>query len=265
MNIFARELKKGIKSLLIWGGCAFLLIAGIMGKYSGLSVNDEQMNELLAKMPKAIQVFIGGGAFDLTQISGYVGVTIGYIMLIAAVFAVVLGANSIRGEERDKTAEFIMSKPVEKWRVLVVKLIASVCLIFLFTLTVGIALFGFAFALEPESGLNTEIVLMSVGLFLLQWIYLGLGAVLAALSSNPRHAGRAGIIFVFGGYFLSLLIILNEKLEFLRPLTPFAYFDMAEVIEGKGIGIIYPLISAVLGVIFAVAALIRAEKRDIIC
>ena len=125
MNIFIRELRAGLKSLLIWAGCVALLIAGIMGKYSGLSENDRQINELVAKMPKAVQVFVGGGAFDFTDISGYVGVTLGYIMLIASLFAVILGSNTVSREERDKTAEFLMTKPVKRWRVIVIKLTAS--------------------------------------------------------------------------------------------------------------------------------------------
>jgi ABC-2 type transport system permease protein len=262
MNIFIRELRAGLKSLLIWAGCVALLIAGIMGKYSGLSENDRQINELVAKMPKAVQVFVGGGAFDFTDISGYVGVTLGYIMLIASLFAVILGSNTVSREERDKTAEFLMTKPVKRWRVIVIKLTASFCILLAFTALTFAVTAGFTSAMEHESGLTGKIAVMFAALLMVEWLFMGLGAMTAA-AKNPRRAGRAGLSIAFGCYLISLAILLYEEIDFLRPLTPFAYFDLAAVIEGAGLNALYTCVSVILGGIFLALSVILGRRRDI--
>ena len=263
MNVFLQDIRANRKGLLIWAGCSVLLIAGVIGKYAGLSQNDLKINEMFAKMPRAIQLLAGGGAFDLSSIGGFIGVTFGYLLLIGSIYALTLGTNTASREERDKTAEFLLSKPVERWQVMLAKLLSSFCCVLIFTFVA----FGVSAAatscLEPDSGLTGSILLMSLGLLLVQCVFLGMGTFLASLAGRARHSGRVGMAFVFGTYLLSLAIQLNEKLDFLRPLTPFAYFDLATTLKGNGIELVYVVLSAAIGILFAFAALIAGRKKDI--
>lgn len=262
MNLFLRECKSNLKSLLIWCGCSVLLIFGVLAKYSGLSENDQNINQLMAQMPKAMQIIMGGGAFDFTTIGGFYGVTFGYLQLIAAIYAMLLGANVVAREERDKTVEFLLTKPVPRTKIIGRKLLTVLFYLILFTVVIYItSIFGVGL-FDSGAKLNGSIALLCTGLLLIQLIYASLGVLLASVGKQPRRPARIGMAVVFGTYFLALAIQFEDSLSVLRPFTPIGYFDTAAVLNSKGLSVGYSLLSLTLTLVLCTAALYFYKKRD---
>lgn len=125
MNIFVREMKANRKSLIIWCIGVILMVAAGMTKYEVVSSSGQYMNDIISSMPKSLQVMFGIASFDLSKASGFYGVIFSYLVLMAAIHASMLGSNIISKEERDKTAEFLMVKPVSRNKVVTSKLLAA--------------------------------------------------------------------------------------------------------------------------------------------
>src|SRR5665647_2096234 len=110
MNVFIVEMRAHRKGLIIWAfGIIFMVVAG-MGKYVALSSSGQSMKEVFSQMPKSMQIIFGIGSFDLSKASGYYGMLFLYLALMATIHAAMLGACLLSKEERDKTAEFLLSK-----------------------------------------------------------------------------------------------------------------------------------------------------------
>ncbi|CAM5207458.1 ABC transporter OS=Lysinibacillus sphaericus OX=1421 GN=LYSIN_01899 PE=4 SV=1 [Lysinibacillus sphaericus] len=114
MNIFLKELKSHRKSLIFWSIGVFLMVASGMTKYEAYSSSGQSINKLMADMPKSLRAVLGFNDLDLTKASGYYGMLFLYLVLMATIHAVMLGATIIAKEERDKTSEFLFVKPVSR-------------------------------------------------------------------------------------------------------------------------------------------------------
>ncbi|MFA5881807.1 MAG: ABC transporter permease subunit, partial [Eubacteriales bacterium] len=78
-----------------------------------------------------------------------------YLVVMATIHAAMLGANIIAKEERDKTAEFLLAKPVSRNEIITVKLGAGLTNILIFnavTLLSSLVIVGHYSGSEPVTG-----------------------------------------------------------------------------------------------------------------
>jgi len=263
MNIFFRELKDNLKSLIIWCiGVLFMVGAG-MSKYAGLSGSDEALNDIMTKLPKTFQAVFGTGTLNLSKVSGFYGVLFLYILLMAAIHAVILGANIISKEERDKTSEFLMVKPVSRERIIGQKLLAALLNIIIFNL-VSLSL---SIAMVNQFGngenVNKDILLLTIGMFLVQLLFLSLGSALAAYYKAPKKSVSISTAILLISFFMSIMVDLSDKLQWLKYLTPFKYFEAKAVMYGGGLDGTFVAISIALSVILIISTFVFYRRRDL--
>lgn len=132
MNIFFRELKANRKALIIWSICMFLLVLSGMSKYTVYSSSGS--GDVFNKMPYSMKALFGIGTFDVAKMSGFFAFLFPYLELTAAIHAVLLGSSIIAKEERDKTTEFLMAKPVSLNTIVTSKLLAAFVNIVIFNI-----------------------------------------------------------------------------------------------------------------------------------
>lgn len=262
MNMYWHEMRANLKALLLWGlGILFLIAAG-MAKYSAFVAAGESVNALLAQMPQAVQAMAGSNHFDLSKTSGFYGVLFLYLALMAAIHAALLGANILAKEERDKTSEFLYVKPVSRNQVITAKLLAALTnLILLNLITYGSSLLFVGMYSQGEV-VDVSIRTLMAGLFVIQLLFLSLGSASAGLAKKPAAAAgiATGVMLVM--YFLSVFIDLNDKLEPLKYLTPFKYFDAKNLLRGP-LEPVYLVLSAGLVIAFTAAAYVLYRKKDL--
>ena len=134
MNLFMVEMKAHRKNLIIWAFGIIFMVASGMGKYVALSGTGQSMNDIFEKMPKSMLTIFGIGNFDLSKASGYYGMLFLYLLLMGNIHAAMLGADIISKEERDKTAEFLCSKPISRHKIVTSKLLAALVNIIIFNI-----------------------------------------------------------------------------------------------------------------------------------
>ncbi len=262
MNIYKRELKAHYKSLLIWSaGIMFLVVAG-MGKYSaGAAAGQDSMNDLMKQMPQSLQNLFGVGVFDLSVPIEFFAIMMMYILLIAGVHGVMLGAGIISKEERDKTAEFLLVKPVSRSRIIRSKLLAAVTLQAVLFLATYAACIGILSKFSDISEFSTELSKFMASMAAIQLLFLAVGAFFAGLLKDPKKSAAAGTSVLMVMFIFSIVADIVEKANFLKYFSFFKYFDAKDILV-RGYSMVYPVISAVIVVVLIYGAFYFYKRRD---
>ncbi|RHW43557.1 ABC transporter [Neobacillus notoginsengisoli] len=263
MNIFFRELKAHRKSLIFWClGVIFMIVSG-MGKYGAMSGSGQSINELMEGLPKGLQSFFGVGGLDLSTVIGYYGLLYLYVAIMAAVHAVMLGATIIAKEERDKTAEFLFSKPISRRIVVSSKLLAALVQAAIINITAYVSSVLIVSRYDAGPNVSGNIATLMMGMFLLQLVFLAIGAAVGALQKKAEKAGATASAIMVATFILSVVIDMNEKMDPLKYLTPFKYFEAKELLFGGGFNGVFLLLSGAIIAVMVAATFINYQGRDL--
>ncbi|MCE5259335.1 MAG: ABC transporter permease [Chloroflexi bacterium] len=263
MNMYWHELRANLRSLILWSVGIVSLIAAGMAKYAGFVSAGDSINALFAAMPPAIQAIAGSNRLDLSKASGFYGVCFLYIAVMATIHASMLGANSLAKEERDKTSEFLYTKPVSRTQVITSKLLAALTnIVILNLITWGSSLLLVGYFGQGED-VSRYIRTLMAGLFCIQLLYLSFGSVSAAFARKPAAAAGIATAIMMGTFLLSMLIDINSDLDVLKYLTPFKCYDAKLLLPPNGIEPVYLLLSAGLVVVSIVAAYLLYQRKDL--
>ncbi|WKV10144.1 ABC transporter permease subunit [Thermoanaerobacterium sp. CMT5567-10] len=264
MNIYLRELKANGKSLFIWCIIMIAFVAASMGKYAASSyISGQSLNDIISKMPDAVKSMFGAGTFDLSKAIGFYGAMFIYVVLMAAIHASMIGANIISKEEDDKTAEFLMSKPVSRINVITSKLLASFTNIAIFNIVTLLSSLFLVNYYSKGENVTDDILKLMIGMFILQMIFMSIGIGLSALFKNSKLASPVTVGVMLVTYVLSLAIDIDSNLSGLKYFTPFKYFDAKSLIYGKGFEIIYIVLSILIISVFICVTYVFYKKRDL--
>ncbi|MEA4895545.1 MAG: ABC transporter permease subunit [Oscillospiraceae bacterium] len=262
MNIFLREMKANRKALIIWSVCMFLLVMSGMAKYTAYSSGGESA-ALFNDLPYSVKALLGMGSFDVTTLSGYFAMLFLYIELAAAIHAALLGAGIISKEERDKTAEFLMIKPVSRSSVITSKLLAAFINILTVNIVIAASSVAMTAAYNKGEDISGEIILFMLSMFFVQLIFLSLGAATAAFTKNSKLSGSITMGMLLIAFIISKITDLTDRLNVLNVLSPFKYFSYADLVGGKGLNIAVVVLSLLLTAAFAASAYFFYPKRDL--
>ena len=262
MNIFWHELKDNFKSLLIWALGIIFMVAGGMSKYSAASQSGQSMNEIMSKMPRYIQSLFGISSFDLSLATGFYGVLFLYLVIMAVIHASLLGALIISKEERDKTSEFLYSKPISRRKIITQKVGAGFVLIILLNSVTLFSSLVIVSMFSKGENVASIIIPLMIGLLILQLLFYSLGLGTSSLQPNPKSASSvvSGLLLFF--FFLYKLIDMTPKLDLLKYFTPFAYFDAQKIIN-SGINQVYVILSALIITSMLMTSYVFYGKRDL--
>ncbi|MBM6997406.1 ABC transporter permease subunit [Paenibacillus sp. DXFW5] len=262
MNIFRRELRAHRKGLIIWGVCLFLLVVSGMSKYSAYSAGGAS-SEVFDALPQTMKALLGIGSFDVTQMSGFFAMLFLYIELTVAIHAVLLGSGIIAKEERDKTVEFLMAKPVSRGNVITAKLLASLVQVVILNLVTLVSSLVMVSAYNKGEAITGEILQFMTSLLLVQFIFLSMGTALSALLKRPKTAGSIATGILLGCFVISKITDLTDELDALNVLSPFKYFSYERIVKGEGIHAGIAALSVILVAVLVFATYSAYRKREL--
>lgn len=263
MNIYFRELKAHRKSLIIWVVAMVIMIIAGMGEYSaGVAKGGDGFKELMANMPKSVQNLYGVGTFDFTKALDYYAVLFLYLALIAATHAVMLGNGIIAKEERDKTVEFLLVKPVSRNKIITSKFLSALTMVVIFNLISYATSYFVLNNYSKETPFAMSLFKLMLAMLVLQIVFTILGALIAACLGKHKlsTAISTGILLLM--FMLAILIDMIGTIDFLRYFTLFKYVSAKDILK-TGYDIVYPIILGILIVGFTYGTYFFYHKRDL--
>jgi len=262
MNIFVRELKANLRSLIVWGVIVILFVTVGVGKFSAY-YNNPEMLAILDAFPPAMMAAFNLQAFNLTTLNGFFGVMFTYFALLLSIAAAMWGSDIISKEERDKTVEFSLTLPVTRSRVVTAKALAALvnCLALLL-ITWGVSIVS-ATQYQPDSAFYSFLRLCMLALFITQLIFLAVGILLGCAMKRYKRASAVAVALLLGTYFLSVISALNKNLGFLKYFSPFKYFDAGVLLRESRIDLTFVGLSLAIVLVSMVGAYLTYARRDL--
>lgn len=260
MTIIRHEWKLGRVSTLIWTAAIGFLLAVCIFLFPEMKGQMEGMNEVFSSMGSFTAAF-GMDRLNFGTLVGYYAIECGNVLgLGGAFFASLCGAGMLSKEEKDGTAEFLLTHPVSRCHVITGKLLAVLIQITVMNLVIY-AVSAFSMVAVGEEVPWKELNLLHLAYYLMQ---IELGAICFGISAFVKRGSMgAGIGVAAVMYMLNLLANITESVEFLKYITPFGYCDGADVVTNGKLDTTMVLVGMLLGAAGIAAAYIRYAKKDI--
>ena len=258
MNIYRHELRAYRWHTIIWSASLCGLMILMMCFFPIFQKDVDAYTEMMANFPEAIKAALGIVIDNFATPLGYYAFCFTYTSLIAAIQAMNLGVGILSKEERERTADFLMTKPVSR-----VKIVTSKLLAVLTVLVITNVLYNIASIVMILSVAGTEVdihilMLMNLSVVLLQLIFCSIGLAISVFMKKVRSVPPVSLGFVFAFFAISAFAVTSKE-DKLRFLTPFQYFTTNQIMEDAG----YELTFVILGAVIVLAGLALTYYRFI--
>lgn len=261
MTIFKHELRQGRNALIVWTAVIAFMLGICILIFPEMSGQMDGIGEAFANMGGFSAAF-GMDKINFSEFLGFFGVECGNILgLGGAFFAALAGISALSKEEREHTAEFLLTHPVKRQAVAAQKLAAVLAqIVLLNAAAVGVtALTTIIIGESPDVKL---LVLMFAAYLIMQ---LETAAVCFGISAFIGRGGPGiGLGLAAASYFLNIIANLTEHARFLKYLSPFGYTDSADIITNGHIDAAYLSTGILLTVIGIAAAFWKYTHKDIL-
>lgn len=228
MTLIKHELRQGRISFLIWTASVGFLLAVCVFLFPEMKGQMEDVGDVFSSMGSFSDAF-GMDRLNFGTLLGFYAIECGNVLgLGGAFFAALCGAGILSKEEKDRTAEFLLTHPVSRARIVTEKLVSAYAQIIAMNLIIyGISLGSIAAI--GESVPWKELNLLHLAYFLLQAELAGICFGISAFVR--RGSAGIGLGVAAGMYFLNLVANIAQAAEFLKYVTPFGYAEGADIIE----------------------------------
>ena len=262
MNIYKRELRAHMKSLLIWSGGMVFLVIGGMAKYSaGAATGPGSMNDLMKELPVSLQNLFGVGVFDLSSALEFYAVMNIYILLLMGIQAVMLGSQIISKEERDRTAEFLLVKPVSRTQIVTEKLFAALTILIVFWLVTTGASYVILASYSKPAEFQEGLMKLMLAAAAVQLLFVSLGVFFAGVLKRSKKSTAAGTATLLAMFLFSVTADILKEADVLKYFSFFKYYDAKDILK-RGYSPVYPVISAILIIAMIWGAYHAYKRRD---
>ena len=228
MTLVRHELRRCRTSFWIWTGTISFMLAVCVFLFPEMKGEMDAVSDLFASMGSFTEAF-GMDKLNFGTLIGYYAIECGNVLgLGGAFFAALTAAAALCGEERNRTAEFLLTHPVSRTRVAAEKLIS----VLLRMLALNLIVFAVSIASVAAIGEAIpwrELCLLHLAHCLMTLEIAGICFGVSAFLRGGSAAIGLGIAALF--YMMNILANITEKAAFLKYLTPFGYCDGAEIVN----------------------------------
>lgn len=262
MNIFIHELKTYRKSTIIWSLSLIAIMIIFMSMYSTFAEDAKGFMKIVENYPEAIRNAMGFNQENFFTILGFYSFPLSFITLCAAIQAMNLGTSIVNKEVREKTADFLLTKPVTRTKILTAKLLAA------FVSIVVTNIFYFAAASFVALQVQTDdfslkiFLLLSFTIFFIQLIFLSLGIIISVIVQKIKSVLTVSLATVFAFYFVGMFSDTTGD-EVKRYFSPFKYFDTAYIIKHSSYETTFLIAGAVIIILAIATSYVVYSKKDI--
>lgn len=260
MTIIKHELRQGRNALLIWTGSIGFLLAVCVFLFPEMKGEMEGVNDIFSSMGSFTAAF-GMDRLNFGTLIGFYAIECGNVLgLGGAFYASLCAVGILSKEEKEKTAEFLLTHPVSRTRIITEKLVAVLIQITVMNLIIYAIATGSILAIGEEIPWK-ELNLFHLAYYILQ---IELAGICFGISAFVRK-GSAGVGLGIAAmmYFLNLIANIAEVAEGLKYITPFAYCEGADIVTSGSLDGTKVAVGIVIGVIGIVAAYLKYTKKDI--
>ena len=260
MTMVKQELRRGHTQLVIWTAAVGALLAVCVLLFPEMKGEMAQVSDIFASMGSFTKAF-GMDRLDFGTLIGFYGVECGNVLgLGGAFFASLLGIAALSSEESGHTAEFLLTHPVTRARVLAEKLVAVLVQVLIFNAVIALIAVG-SICLVGEPLPGRELVLLHTAYLVMQ---LELALICFGLSAFLRRGALGvGLGMATVAYFLNLVANIADSASWLKYVTPFGYTESADIVSAGRLDVGMLALGLCVGAAIALAGSVYYARKDI--
>ena len=260
MTLLNHELRMGRKALAIWAVSIGGFVACCVFLFPEMASQMKTVSNIFASMGAFTAAF-GLDRLNFGTLTGFYAIECGNILGIGgALFAAMLGSNMLCKEEKEHTAEFLLTHPITRFQVVAGKLGAMLVQ----TLILNAVVFVMSLASMAAIGEKIpwkELLLLHGANLLVQ---VELESICFGISAFLRRGGLGiGMGLTICLYFLNLIANLSKQAKFLKYITPFGYAEGADLLTDGCLNPRYLAVGGAFTIIFLAAAFWEYNRKDI--
>ena len=264
MNIFKFELKRYSSSIIVWSlgivGFTFLFLVF----FPTFSENSALMDKILSNYPpELLKAFGMTNEIPLSTVNGYVALLFPYIQICFAVQSALYGFGMLSLEERNLTADFLISKPVSRDKIFITKFFALLSSLLLTILIFVGSFYGMLILFSNGSDYQfSDFKLMLVSMIFFQLFIFAISVLISQFIHKVKSPISLAMGISFGFYILSAFQALLGS-DIFRFVTPFYYFNPTQLIKNQAFDVPYLWISIIVTVLSLVGTFFVYQNKDI--
>ena len=260
MTIVRHELKQGKTSFLIWTSSIGFLLAICVFLFPEMKGEMDGISETFASMGSFTAAF-GMDRLNFGTLIGFYAIECGNVLGLGGAFYAALCAVSILSkEEKDKTAEFLLTHPISRTKIITEKLIAVLIQITAMNLIIYALSVGSMTMIGEEIPWK-EVNLLHFAYYLLQMELAGICFGISAFLRKGSIGVGLGIAIMM--YFLNLIANIAEVAKCLKYITPFGYCDGADIVSNGCLNSTMVAIGMTMGIVGISVAYLHYTRKDI--
>ena len=227
MTILKHEFRQGRTAFWIWTGVISVMLSVCVFLYTEVRGEMDAVTNLFSSFGSFTAAF-GMDRLNFGTMEGFYAIECGSMLGIGGAFyAAITAVNMLSKEESNKTADFLLTHPVSRRRILSEKLLAIFAQLMLMNLIIlGMSLLSILVIGEPVPW--KSLLLLHFAYYLLQLEISGICYGISAFVRRGSVGIGLGIAVLL--YFVNLISNLSESASVLKFFTPFAYCDGADII-----------------------------------
>lgn len=262
MNMFLHELKAYRKSTILWTCSLAALIILFLSIFPAFTKDIAVAKKLLEGFPEEVRRALGLSLDNFSSALGFYSFIFPYVTLCGSIQAMNYGTSIVSKEVREKTADFLLTKPVSRVKIMTSKLLA-VLISLVITNAVYLIIASIMAAVVTSEAYSIKIFFMiSITLFFIQLIFMSLGVIISVAAHKIKSVLSISLGTVFSFFIINMFesIIGDRALQY---LTPYKYFDSAYIIKNASYDASF-VITAIVFVITAIGvSYLVYSKKDI--
>ena len=261
MNMYIHELKSLRKSAIIWT-CAMIATAALyLSIYPGILVDASGFKAILGEYPPAVRAGLGISIDTITTLLGFYMMVMAFVTLLGAIQAMNMGTSVLSKEIRERTADFLLVKPVSRISIVTSKLLASLTILLVTDVIYFAAASIIASSVKKADYSNKLFFMINLILLFIQLIFFAIGLLISVILPKIKSVLPISLGVVFALYLFGAIAVTGIN-DWTRFISPFKYFDISYIIKNASYEAPYMITSAVIVIVAVVASYIIYVKKD---
>ena len=211
-------------------------------------------------LPSLIRGILGLSAVpDLSGAFAFAAYAFQFVLLLAGLYAGIIGAKALSGEEGKGSIEFLYSLPVTRGSILRQKVASGIVRYLIFSIVVYAVTCCAIWFLNKDmhiSGVVIQMIRVFICIVFAGLVYMAIGYLVSALFRSNADSVSVMIAIVLITYIVGMMGNIMPHLFFLRYFSPI-HAELPLTVLNKGFG----FIGLVIGLAVFIAALLLASLR----
>ena len=264
LAIALRILKDRKKSIIAYGIGMFLIVFMYAAMFPTILEQADKLESIVEIYPEALLEAFGIDDFRFDTIEKFLAVEYYSIVWPIAMIVLVTGlaASFIAREIENGTIEYVLAKPIERWKIFISKYFGGFIVIFIFTLVSVFSVIPSAVIFDIDFNTSAQFMAFFLSLIFALTVY-SLAMMFSATFSEKGKVSLAISVIMIAMYVLNIVASIVERVDWLKYVSFFNYYDYDSAIKESTIDVTNLLVFAGVILITTAIGILWFERRDI--